>query len=715
MRYFFAIFFVLILCFGSVSALGTLKRIDLRSCNSTGQILLYEGNASFLINPNVTFQTGYDQMLIAANRGYHSWLNVTVDGVPQSLPDYWPNNVTPKRNNIVLMVNTTPGSIINFTAGVGNNGTRGIQAFILQNSWNPILMPNLRETHDSYSISPTYLYPGKQDVIFFDKYRYNRYQNFLSNELDHRKLNITVAKSDGTIVFFDSYDFPSPEGIEGIILSTFNILQEGYYVVRTDTEDSIYWGTCMPHCGNGILETALGEECDDNNYENGDGCDTMCRLTDCDVCTASIAKSIGCDDACSMNDVLLASFRLLGSSCNAPETIQIDYYSEDNSCMIQRSGVNMYGINSGFSAPVSLVSCNSNNYDFDYIIPSILDACAGKNLTKVIVGLYSDNYTVLRSNEYYFGDTNSIILDQCSQFGTVIKYRWLPINAIYSLFSGDYCIANTCHDYDAVPVIINNTAYGVHVYNTSADDYDYYACGVNDGLCPDDFAYGTSCGINGVCSTHSVPDADCMPLVQMNCGLTFNPLTGNNIASCDVPVPVPSLGCLSYSDCVYADEVTGDNPQCYPIGAKRSNALGYGIECMNMNNTWCPEGFGFSMVNGRCRAPIDACGSTFVCPEVREFVGITGVPGLNDPLYNRWRAYIASDDCFKVNAATGRRNMHCWLIRNWPIPGFNYTAISVPYRIVNTTYLGIYDSGSTGEGYYIYDLDRNRTNIIMND
>lgn len=33
---------------------------------------------------------------------------------------------------------------------------------------------------------------------------------------------------------------------------------------------------CTPDCGNGILEPSLGEECDDYNTVNGDGCSSTC-------------------------------------------------------------------------------------------------------------------------------------------------------------------------------------------------------------------------------------------------------------------------------------------------------------------------------------------------------------------------------------------------------------------------------------------------------
>ncbi len=37
-------------------------------------------------------------------------------------------------------------------------------------------------------------------------------------------------------------------------------------------------GDCMPYCGDGILQEYIGEQCEDGNTENGDGCDEDCQI-----------------------------------------------------------------------------------------------------------------------------------------------------------------------------------------------------------------------------------------------------------------------------------------------------------------------------------------------------------------------------------------------------------------------------------------------------
>ena len=42
---------------------------------------------------------------------------------------------------------------------------------------------------------------------------------------------------------------------------------------------------CRKTCGNGYLESDLGEMCDDNNIDNGDGCDANCKVENGYNCT----------------------------------------------------------------------------------------------------------------------------------------------------------------------------------------------------------------------------------------------------------------------------------------------------------------------------------------------------------------------------------------------------------------------------------------------
>jgi len=57
--------------------------------------------------------------------------------------------------------------------------------------------------------------------------------------------------------------------------------------------------TCLscPVCGDGVVETEYGEECDDGNNTSSDGCSTSCTL-ESDVCGNGIVEAgEECDDA----------------------------------------------------------------------------------------------------------------------------------------------------------------------------------------------------------------------------------------------------------------------------------------------------------------------------------------------------------------------------------------------------------------------------------
>jgi cysteine-rich repeat protein len=66
--------------------------------------------------------------------------------------------------------------------------------------------------------------------------------------------------------------------------------------------------TCIPNgCGDGIVST--GEQCDDGNVMDGDGCDSNCTMTSCDngiltageVCDdGNVIDGDGCDNNCTM-------------------------------------------------------------------------------------------------------------------------------------------------------------------------------------------------------------------------------------------------------------------------------------------------------------------------------------------------------------------------------------------------------------------------------
>lgn len=63
-------------------------------------------------------------------------------------------------------------------------------------------------------------------------------------------------------------------------------------------------GNCLSDetCGNGYLDSAMGEECDDANAIDGDACQTTCKLPACGDGTIDASRNEKCDDGASNSD-----------------------------------------------------------------------------------------------------------------------------------------------------------------------------------------------------------------------------------------------------------------------------------------------------------------------------------------------------------------------------------------------------------------------------
>ena len=55
-------------------------------------------------------------------------------------------------------------------------------------------------------------------------------------------------------------------------------VQPNYKCIGTISTGSICFVKPVGNCGNGILEPAKGEICDDGNIKVGDGCDDLCKV-----------------------------------------------------------------------------------------------------------------------------------------------------------------------------------------------------------------------------------------------------------------------------------------------------------------------------------------------------------------------------------------------------------------------------------------------------
>jgi len=441
-------------------------------------------------------------------------------------------------------------------------------------------------------------------------------------------------------------------------------------------------GTCSPAttscntaCGDGHLDA--GEECDDGNNINGDGCDSTCHLTNCVITQVNVAPSTGCNGVvCTKGNQLRVSVSYAGVDCHLADFVQTDFTTKDRLFQILRSGGNMQGMNANFNIA-------TNPFIFTYTILAITPAGSGKNLTNTTTGLYTQASNALRTESLFVNTTAGIILDECSQYGTITPY---PITGspLYNVIRTQ-CINYTCANYAATPVQIITTPglEGVRLWNATRGGWDDHQCGALDGICPDDFNNSGGCGVYGICATHAIYDADCGLQTIMKCGniSAWGTPAGQ---TCNVTSPTPHLGCVQNTDCVYANEQTGANPTCYAFNSVRTNAQGLNITC-EANQTWCPINFAYDLGLKRCIEQYDACD--------HGPVGNT-VNGCGN-LYNNQTTYDYANqrtitkytnnnpiNCFQTDPTTGRYVKYCGLVQQWgnyqiydwlPIYTFYYT------------------------------------------
>jgi cysteine-rich repeat protein len=91
-------------------------------------------------------------------------------------------------------------------------------------------------------------------------------------------------------------------------------------VENSDTEPDSCRTTCLdPYCGDGVVDDDEGEDCDDGNHRNGDGCDEDCFVEDPDGARCGdgiVADDEECDAGAGNSDTLPNACR---PDCTEPE------------------------------------------------------------------------------------------------------------------------------------------------------------------------------------------------------------------------------------------------------------------------------------------------------------------------------------------------------------------------------------------------------------
>lgn len=128
--------------------------------------------------------------------------------------------------------------------------------------------------------------------------------------------------------FYDSFKTDNPDRWGDYSASvvdpdddmTFWIANE---IVHTSSVDNSRWGTFIAEiepftCPNSLVDA--GEECDDGNTADGDGCDVFCRIEECfscsgepSLCTPNTGASCDDQDPCTENDLCSSLGQCAGS------------------------------------------------------------------------------------------------------------------------------------------------------------------------------------------------------------------------------------------------------------------------------------------------------------------------------------------------------------------------------------------------------------------
>jgi len=460
--------------------------------------------------------------------------------------------------------------------------------------------------------------------------------------------------------------------------------------------------SCSLHCSNGVIEPAYGEECDDSNLNDFDGCSSSCKL-DSSINNALVFPF----DCHGLNGLYCGVGNTIRININfapvqTPRIVQTDFRTADSSCVIEYSGGDMQGMT--YSGAVS------SPFNYNYVIPPIPEKCMGKNLTVYDTALYN-TITDPRSN-YYSGASTGIVLDGCWP-NVFNPYSVGGINPGVSLINNSNgCYYASCGNYVYKNIVtgINPSTHSgyVTVLNTAGSTVTF-SCerSAPDGVCPDDFVYSGGCGESlGVCNfgyaSGGERDYDCLDKIQMKCGVVNAP-NGSVVNTC-IEDSSANAPCDNSNDCVYKITPLNTLPACYGLNTKIMDD-DHLIVC-SLSNTWCPDGFTFNGVS--CVFNGNEC--TISCPNATTLYSYGALTKErlkeNQNINAAWHDYVYNTGCFLINNVTGRRRGYCAVAKSWPHPMLGIVPVFMSE--VTTDFC---------EDYWVDDIcgEQNSTNYLGGD
>ncbi|MCK5063173.1 MAG: DUF4215 domain-containing protein, partial [Candidatus Aenigmarchaeota archaeon] len=259
-----------------------------KTCNGEGELYLYHGDQ--FQNPATSFIVNRDQVLIFTKKNYISSIGLKVDGVDAALDVV--ADISMPFGVKIYSADTYSGAVVSVTA-TSTTGAMGIQGYLAQDVADPVYnISTFEVVYDGAVSNEMYLMPDIYSYLFFDKYTLHN-----NGVPDNRQLNVTLTGPSGTIVD-EVFTQPSPPPTEGVVFGDYVVAESGMHNLSVSTDDSIYWvlSDCPagPYCGDGIVQSP--EQCDDGNDNNTDGCTDQCIIEDCGDDIIQTYLGDECDD-----------------------------------------------------------------------------------------------------------------------------------------------------------------------------------------------------------------------------------------------------------------------------------------------------------------------------------------------------------------------------------------------------------------------------------
>jgi hypothetical protein len=132
---------------------------------------------------------------------------------------------------------------------------------------------------------------------------------------------------------------------------------------------------------------------------------------------------------------------------------QVDFKSIDNACIIQGSGNNMLGL----TKTSATLSASGGTLTYQYTIPTIPDACAGKTLTLTQAAFYTGSTGITR---YPFTAISGITLNQCYE-KTLIPITSTTTGKTYYVVDAG-CYFRSCYNYRLYPILVVPTPVSIY-------------------------------------------------------------------------------------------------------------------------------------------------------------------------------------------------------------------------------------------------------------